>query len=124
MVSPEEEVFTTWTKQLDDVAVSVVYLCGELDASSAPAFLADMQALINTERSLIMDSHLLSYIDSTGLGAVFSIKQALQRAGRGMCIVGAHGLLSKIMQMTRADREFHCYENTDEAMAEYGALGW
>lgn len=124
MASAEEEVFTTWTKQLDDAAVSIVYLCGELDASSAPTFLTDMQPLINAERSLVMDTHLLSYIDSTGLGAMFSIKQALARAGRGICIVGAHGLLSKIMQVTRADHEFHCYDNVDEAMTEYGSLGW
>lgn len=124
MASANEEVFTTWTKQLDDVAVSIVYLCGELDASGAPAFLADMQPLISAQRSLIMDTHLLSYIDSTGLGAMFSIKQALQHVGRGICIVGAHGLLSKIIQMTRADREFRCYDNVDEAMNEYGTLGW
>ena len=123
MVSAEEEVFTTWTKELDD-SVYVVYLCGELDASSVPTFLHDTHAIFVGNRSVIMDTHLLSYIDSTGLGALLSIKQALERTGKGMCIVGSHGLLAKILQVTRADQEFRCYDNVDEALGELHASGW
>lgn len=119
-----DEIFTTWTKALDDTPVSIVYLCGELDASSVPVFLTDAHGLIDSGKDLIMDTHLLAYIDSTGLSALFSIKQALQTSGRGMCIVGAHGLLTKIMQITRADSEFHCYETLEEAMAGKESSGW
>jgi len=104
--------------------VSIVYLCGELDASGVPTFLGDLHELIGGDRGIIMDANLLSYIDSTGMGALLCIKQALQRSGRGVCIVGAHGLLTKILHVTRADHEFRCYDNVDEAMAEVNSPGW
>ena len=124
MLGANDEVFTTWTKELDDTRVSIVYLCGELDASGVPTFLGDLHELVGGDRGIIMDAHLLSYIDRTGMGALFSIKQALQRSGRGMCIVGAHGLLTKTLQVTRAEDEFRCYDNVDEAMAEVNSPGW
>lgn len=124
MLGANDEVFTTWTKELDDARVSIVYLCGELDASGIPAFLGDVHELVGGDHSIMMDAHLLSYIDSTGVGALFSIKQALRRSGRSMCIVGAHGLLTKILHVTRAEDEFRCYDNVDEAMAEVSSPGW
>ena len=119
-----EEIFTTWTKDLDDPSVSVAYLCGELDASSVPTLLDYLHPLVGGNRSIVVDAHLLSYIDSTGLSALLSIKQALERSGRGLCIVGAHGLLTKILQLTRADHEFRCYETMDDALAEVCSTGW
>jgi anti-sigma B factor antagonist len=124
MARTDEEIFTTWTKELEDSSVSIAYLCGELDASSIPTFLSNLQPLACGKRNIVVDTHLLSYIDSTGLGALLSIKQALQRSGRGLCIVGAHGLLTKILELTRADREFRCYETVDEALAEVDSPGW
>ncbi len=120
----QDEVFTTWTRELEDAPVVVVYLCGELDASSVPALLSDLSEAINSNRSIMIDTHLLAYIDSTGLGALFSIKQALRDSDRGLCIVGAHGLLAKILKVARAEKEFRCYETSDEAMAEAVTPGW
>jgi anti-anti-sigma factor len=124
MSRSDEEVFTTWTKELEDLPVSIAYLCGELDASSVPALLGGLQPLVAGNRNILVDAHLLSYIDSTGLSALLSIKQAVGRSGRGLCIVGAHGLLTKILQATRADREFACYETADEALADMNSVGW
>lgn len=120
----DDEVFTTWIKNLDDLPVAVVYLCGQLDASSVPALLGDLYEVINGYRSIMFDAHLLSYIDNTGLGALFSIKQAMHGRGRSVCIVGAHGLLSKILSASGTDAEFRCYQTADEAMAEVMTPGW
>lgn len=124
MVKSNDEVFTTWTKELDDAHVSIVYLCGELDASSVPTLLGNVHEIVSGSRNIIMDTHLLSYIDSTGLGALLSIKQALRDSGRGLCIAGAHGLLPRILQVTRADAEFRCYEDVEEALAEANSSDW
>ena len=51
----DEEIFTTWTSELDDQNLTVVCLCGELDASSAPSFLADTKAIANRGRNVVMD---------------------------------------------------------------------
>jgi len=122
MTPADEDVFTTWTKDLDS-AVVCIYLCGELDASGVPAFLTDTHGITGSGKNVIVDAHLLSYIDSTGLGALFSIKQALAAKGCGMCLVGCHGLLSKILDITRLHTKVKCYETVDDAMAEVTA-GW
>ena len=111
-----EEIFTTWTSELDDGKVSAVYLCGELDASTAPSFLSEVQGLVGAGRSVIMDVHLLSYIDSTGVGALLSIKRALERAGKRMALAGCHGLLARILEITHTQSEFPCYSDLDAAL--------
>jgi hypothetical protein len=56
--SANEEIFTTWTKELGD-SVSVAYLCGELDASSVPTLLDYLHPLMSGSRSIVVDTHLL-----------------------------------------------------------------
>ena len=116
--SSEENIFTTCTCELADIGATIVYLCGELDASSAPGFLADMQGIMNRGQSLIIDAHLLSYIDSTGASAILSTKSALASEGRTLSIVGSHGLLAKILHITRMDEEIKCYQDVDSAVAD------
>ncbi len=112
----DEEIFTTWSYDLDDANACVLCLCGELDASSAPAFLADTRNIVNKKRSVIMDVHLLSYTDSTGVAAMLSIKSTLERTGRQMLLVGCHGLLTRILDATQLGGHMRCCEDIDEAV--------
>ncbi|MCL5103999.1 MAG: STAS domain-containing protein [Armatimonadetes bacterium] len=120
-VPESEEIFTTWTSDLDDRDISLVFLCGELDASSVPGFLADMQRVIKQGKHTVMDVHLLDYVDSTGVGAILSTRNALHESGRQMCLIGCHGLLTKILQLTRIDRDLCCLDNLEAATAEIRA---
>ncbi len=114
--SDSEEIFTTWMSELDEGNVAVVYMCGELDASTAPSFLSEVQSLAGAGRSVIMDVHLLSYIDSTGVGALLAIKKALERAGKRMALAGCHGLLARILEITHTQAEFPCCSDLDAAL--------
>lgn len=119
----DEEIFTTWTSELDDGNLVALYLCGELDASSAPSFLADVRNLAETGKHVMVDVHLLTYIDSTGVSALLSIRNALKRAGKRMCLVGCHGVLTRIIEVTRVDREFPCFDDLDEAIVQMNSSG-
>jgi len=110
-----EEVFTTWTTDMDDLDASIVYLCGELDASSTSAFLTQTHEVVSRHRDVIMDVHLLEYADSTGVAAILSIKNALREAGKKLYLAGCHGLLKKILYTIGADRELVCFEDVDHA---------
>jgi len=112
----DEEIFTTWTYDLDDVDACVLFLCGELDASSAPAFLTDTRQIIGKGRNVIMDVHLLSYTDSTGVAAMLSIGNALETAGRKLLLVGRHGLVSRILDAMRVGSRICCCEDIDQAV--------
>lgn len=113
-----DEIFTTWSDDLVESDITVVYLCGELDASTAPGFLTDIHRIVNRKRNVVMDAHLLSYIDSTGVAAILSTKNALDNEGKRLCLAGCHGLMSKILRLTRIDTHIHCYEDLDTAVAE------
>lgn len=115
-VSESDEIFTTWSSDIADNEMSVVCLCGELDASSTPSFITDMQQLLNRRRNVIMDVHLLEYVDSTGVAAILSTKNALEALGRKLSLVGCHGLLTKILKITRIENEIKCYDEIDQAV--------
>jgi len=116
-VSENEEIFTTWTSDVQGTNASIVYLCGELDASSAPSFLADVQEVISRHRDIVMDVHLLSYVDSTGVAAILSIRNALREFGKNLYLAGCHGLLTKILNTIHASDDLICFDDADQAIA-------
>ncbi len=111
----DEEIFTTWTYDLDEADARVIYLCGELDATSAPAFLSDTRRIAVEGRNVIMDVHLLCYADSTGVAAMLSIANAVEQSGHRLILVGCRGLLSRILHATQASNVLRCCEDIDEA---------
>lgn len=119
MPAPEyEEVFATWTDDVADKQASVVCLCGELDASVTAEFLNEMQQLVARRRNVILDVHLLSYVDSTGVAAMMSVRNALEAAGRSLRLVGCHGLLHKILHITRVDTQIRCFDDLESALED------
>lgn len=112
----KDEVFSSLVKDVESTGVSVLCLCGELDASTVPGFLADARDVIKRRRNVIVDVHLLDYVDSTGVAAMLSTRNALVSEGRKMCLVGCHGLLSKVLQITQAETELPCLDNLDTAI--------
>lgn len=120
----DEDIFTTWTNDIDGSEVTAIYLCGELDASSAPSLLSDMQNLARKKRDVVVDVHLLSYIDSTGVSGLLSIRNSLERAGRRMCLAGCHGVLTKILEVTRIDTRLKCFEDVDTAIEQIKSGKW
>ena len=110
------DVFSTWVSDLDERDICVVYMCGELDASSTPGFLSEIQRVVASRRNVIMDVHLLEYADSTGVAAILSIRNALERSGRAMCLVGCHGLLTRILETIMAYDRFTRFDDVDSAI--------
>ena len=115
MVAYDDEIFTTWTGELADGRICVLCLCGELDALTTPAMLTQVHDVIGKSVDVVVDVHLLSYVDSTGLAAILSLKNALQGIGRRMCLAGCHGLVQRILEVTNIHREFKCFEDVDAA---------
>lgn len=112
------EVFSTWVTEVGGGDACVVYMCGELDASSAPSFLTDIKDVIAGRHNVIMDVHLLQYADSTGVSAILSTRNALARDGLNMCLVGCHGLFARILHTIRADSQFRLFDDVDSAIDE------
>lgn len=114
--SEYEEVFATWTDDLPGSDTTVVCVCGELDVSVTGEFMGELQQLVARKRNVILDVHLLSYADSTAVAALVSVQNALQEAGKDLKLVGCHGVLHKILRLTRADSQIKCFDDLDSAL--------
>lgn len=117
----EEEIFTIWLDDSGRYDSDVIYLCGELDASTVPSFLADIKSILKRNRSVIFDVHLLSYTDSTGLAAILSINNTLKRENKRAYLVGCHGVLAKILDITHINEELECLDDIESAIAKIKA---
>jgi anti-sigma B factor antagonist len=66
---------------------------------------------------VLLDLDAVSFIDSSGLGAIISALKALGGAG-GLAISGAHGSVRDTLRLTRMDRIVPVVETEAEGVAE------
>jgi anti-sigma B factor antagonist len=101
-----------------DGNVTLVRLEGRLDATAAP----DLQnrliaAIAEGKTRLAVDLSNVSFVDSTGLGAlVFSLKAA-RRAEGDLRLVAPSAQAMKLLRLTTLDRVFRTGETPDRAWA-------
>jgi anti-anti-sigma factor len=68
----------------------VAHLAGEVDASNAPGFTAELKrAVPNTAVGLVVDLTETTYIDSAGLHLIFDLAEALRRRQQSLQLVVA-----------------------------------
>jgi anti-anti-sigma factor len=97
-----------WRKAMDgsnrDIArdiYSVVSLRGDCDLYSAPGFKAAMLEKIKLgARYILIDMTELSYLDSSGVGAIISILQSAKRAGGEVKFQGLKGGPRRVLERT------------------------
>lgn len=111
-----EDYFTVWVSNETGNRVSVVVLCGELDATSVPLFHTGIKRLINSRRNIVLDANLLTYIDSTGVSAIISTFNALKAKNRLLCITGAQGLAKKVFNLTQLDKAITLLPDIDTGL--------
>jgi len=89
-----------------------------LTASAAPGLKTALTNEIEAGRSrLVLDLGKVSFIDSTGLGALVGL---LKRVGmRGELVVcGVQPAVEQMFRLTRMDRVFRIFRTADEAVAQ------
>lgn len=117
MLEPgKEEIFTAFVEDFEGADISLLCLCGELDASSVSGFLLELQHVIERKNDLVMDVHLLEYVDSAGIAAMLSARNALADFGKRIYLVGCHGLFSKIIHITQTEGELLCFEDLESVV--------
>jgi len=86
----------------------VVGLSGDMYVEEAAILREKMISLMETgHKHFVIKLHAVNYIDSSGLGVLVAIqKRALQMRG-GVTIVGAHGLVKELFELTRLNKVFN-----------------
>jgi anti-sigma B factor antagonist len=89
-----------------------------IDAAVAMRFKENMKELTEgVAGRVIVDLSAVTFVDSSGLGAVVGSMKQMGR-GRRMDLVGLSPSVEKVFRMTRMDSVFRIFGNLDEATQE------
>ena len=114
-----QNILTLETAEQDDSIV--VYMIGECDIQTVPQLMEELSRAIHGEKNIILDVHLLTYIDSTGILAIISTQESLNEQRKQLRIVGAHGIFSKVAKIVRLDRVVNFYDTVEDAKSGINA---
>jgi anti-sigma B factor antagonist len=102
-------------RKIGDVVIAKV-LDARIGADVASAFKEQMSAYIKAgDRALVLDLSDVSFIDSSGLGAIISCLKLM--GDRELALCGTRGTVASMFKLTRMDKVFRMFNNAEEAAA-------
>lgn len=88
-----------------------------LDASVAGDFKEKFNSQMrDQEQKYVLDLSRVSFIDSTGLGAIVACLKAVTGNGT-LVLAGVHGAAQDLFKLTRLNSVFRMFDSVDEALA-------
>ncbi len=82
----------------------VVKLCGEMDALGCTKIRTELERITDTENiNVSLDLSQVSFLDSSGIGAIVFLYKRLKAQGRTLIIVGVQGQPQELMKLLRID---------------------
>ncbi|WP_298259792.1 STAS domain-containing protein [uncultured Litoreibacter sp.] len=93
-----------------------------IDAATALHFKDNFrEATSNASGRVIMDLSTVTFMDSSGLGAMVAALKSLK--GQKLELCGLTAAVDKVFKLTRMDNVFLLYASVDEALANDGSKG-
>jgi anti-sigma B factor antagonist len=96
----------------------VLVVTGEIDVFTAPLF---KQAVVNLvaegHRHLFLDMREVSFMDSSGFGALLGATKCLRPEGGSLNLIGCSKTVRRMLHLTRLDTILGVYETEQEALA-------
>ncbi len=107
------------TEKIGDVTVVGIDI-KVLDASNVKEFKSAVAPVFEGNKKVVFDLSKITFIDSTGCGAlIFCLKQ-LNNAGGGLKICEVQNPVSKLFERIRIHRTIDILNTRDEAVAGFG----
>jgi anti-sigma B factor antagonist len=105
-------------KKRGDIVILVIV--GEIDLYNAPEIKDVIHKLIE-ERSynVIIDLEKVSYIDSSGIGALISSLSNLKKYQGGLKIINVYASVKKVFELTKLTSFFEIYNSEAEAVSSF-----
>ena len=88
---------------------AVLALSGELDISAAAELSAQLTAVMSAEPWVIVDLADLAFIDCCALGVLAGARVCARLAGGDVLLAGPRGAVTRLLLLTRWDREFSVF---------------
>lgn len=101
-------------------SVAVVRCIGTLDADTVAIFKKHTSDLFDEGTiRLVLDATNLTFIDSTGLGAIISIMRQVREKDGDIKIYGLNREVEQIFEITRLNKLFDVCKNETEACKKF-----
>lgn len=105
-------------RQSGDVVILDVN--GEIDLYNAPEIKDTINKLIEEKKyNVVINLDKVSYIDSSGIGALISSLSNLKKYQGGLKICNVSGSVRKVFELTKLTSFFEIYDSEQEAIAAF-----
>ncbi|MGB8699142.1 MAG: STAS domain-containing protein [Thermosynechococcaceae cyanobacterium] len=102
--------------------VSTIELSGVFDGTKSASFHEDIRSFLDSGTDVILvDCHDLSFMDSSGLGAMIVALKTIRAAGKKLCICAINKQIGMLFDLTDTRRIFQIF--ADRVEFEAMALG-
>lgn len=108
-----------------DGSVLIVRAEGELDLSTAPQFRAGVEHALDRTmaRDLLLNMRGVTFVDSSGLGAILGRYRRVSQAGGRVVMCGVTGRVKPIIELSGLMRIVPLFDSEREAIAHLGGSG-
>ena len=107
------------TKREND-NISIIDINGEIDLYNAPEIKDVINALIAEQKvNVIINLEKVSYIDSSGIGALISSLSNLKKYQGGLKIINVFASVRKVFELTKLTSFFEIYDSEEEALSNF-----
>jgi anti-sigma B factor antagonist len=101
--------------------VVVLDIAGEIDLYNAPEIKVSFSQLIESQKyNVVINLEKVSYIDSSGIGALISSLSNLKKYQGGLKIINVYASVRKVFELTKLTSFFEIYDSEAEALAAFG----
>lgn len=95
--------------------ITVVKPEGVLDSTQADKFRSDINDAVQSGASTILvDFEDVTFMDSSGLGALVGAFKSLRAHGGNLCVCSINEQIRILFELTSMDRVFDIFKNQDE----------
>jgi anti-sigma B factor antagonist len=109
----------TATREIDGMRVLDVR--GEIDVYTAPQFKEAVNDVLESgQKHLLINMAGVTYMDSSGFGALLSATKRLRPQGGSVTLIKCNSAIDRILRITKLNTIFGTYDNLDEALRATG----
>ncbi|MGL4369461.1 MAG: STAS domain-containing protein [Spirochaetota bacterium] len=100
--------------------VTILDISGEIDLYNAPEIKDIINQLIEDQKyNVIINLEKVSYIDSSGIGALISSLSNLKKYQGGLKIINVYASVRKVFELTKLTSFFEIFDAEDEALSSF-----
>jgi anti-sigma B factor antagonist len=100
--------------------IVILQILGEIDLYNAPE-IKDIISKLIEERcyNVVIDLEKVSYIDSSGIGALISSLSNLKKYHGGLKIINVYASVRKVFELTKLTSFFEIFDSEEEAIQSF-----